>query len=82
MGFFVSIYITQNSKKYMAEIKGTIKIFENKIRLKTNEKVETYIKRQSISSNQWINFKGDVYELELFENSDDEMEFDNSEDLL
>ena len=66
----------------MAEIKGTIKILENKIRLKINEKVETYIKRQSINSNQWINFKGDVYELELFENSDDEMEFDNSEDLL
>lgn len=66
----------------MAEIKGTIKILENKIRLKTNEKVETYIKRNSISSTNWINFKGEVYELELFENSDDEMEFDNSEDLL
>jgi hypothetical protein len=64
----------------MEEIKRTIKVLENKIRLKTGDKVETWIKRQSISSNQWINFRGDVYELELFDNSEDELEFDNSED--
>lgn len=56
----------------MAEIKGTIKILENKIILKTEGKQETYIKRYSISENSWIEYKGDVYELELSDTSDTE----------
>jgi hypothetical protein len=66
----------------MSEIKGTIKISENKIRLKTTDKVETYIKRQSISSNSWIIFKGEFYELELLDNSEELGLLENSEDDL
>jgi hypothetical protein len=49
----------------MAEVKGTIKILENKIILKTKDKTETYIKRYQISDLSWIEFKGDIYELEI-----------------
>ena len=38
----------------MAELKGTIKILENKIILKTEGKSETYIKRYSINDSSWI----------------------------
>jgi hypothetical protein len=55
----------------MADIKGTIKILENKIILKTGDKIETYIKRYSINDNHWIEFRGDVYELELSDNLED-----------
>lgn len=61
----------------MAEIKGTIKILENKIILKTEGKQETYIKRYSISENSWIEYKGDVYELELSDISDTESDSDD-----
>lgn len=55
----------------MADIKGTIKILENKIILKTEDKIETYIKRYSINENRWIEFRGDIYELELLDNSEE-----------
>jgi hypothetical protein len=58
----------------MAEIKGTIKILENKIILKTEGKQETYIKRYSISENSWIEYRGDVYELELSDTLDTDSE--------
>lgn len=61
----------------MAEIKGTIKILENKIILKTEGKQETYIKRYSISENSWIEYKGDVYELELSDISGTESDSDD-----
>lgn len=61
----------------MAELKGTIKILENKIILKTEGKHETYIKRYSINESSWIEFKGDVYELEL--SSDLETEYDSED---
>ena len=61
----------------MAELKGTIKILENKIILKTEGKSETYIKRYSINDSSWIEFKGDIYELELESEVESE---DDSED--
>jgi len=67
----------------MAELKGTIKILENKIILKTEGKSETYIKRYSINDSSWIEFKGDIYELELdseVESEDSEVESEDSED--
>ncbi len=59
----------------MVELKGTIKILENKIILKTEGKSETYIKRYSINNSSWIEFRGDIYELEL--DSDVESEIDS-----
>jgi hypothetical protein len=56
----------------MAEVKGTIKILENKIILKTKDKTETYIKRYQISDLSWIEFKGDIYELEIDSDVDSE----------
>ncbi len=56
----------------MAEVKGTIKILENKIILKTKDKTETYIKRYQISDLSWIEFRGDIYELELDSDVDSE----------
>ena len=61
----------------MAELKGTIKILENKIILKTEGKSETYIKRYSINDSSWIEFKGDIYELEVESEVESE---DESED--
>jgi hypothetical protein len=61
----------------MAELKGTIKILENKIILKKEGKSETYIKRYSINDSSWIEFKGDIYELELESEVESE---DDSED--
>jgi hypothetical protein len=58
----------------MAELKGTIKILENKIILKTEGKSETYIKRYSINDSSWIEFKGDIYELELDSDVDPDIE--------
>ena len=63
----------------MAELKGTIKILENKIILKTEGKSETYIKRYSINDSSWIEFKGDIYELEI-ESEDSEDDSEDSED--
>ena len=60
----------------MAVVKGTIKILENKIILKTEGKSETYIKKYSINDSSWIGFKGDIYELEL----DSDVESEDSED--
>lgn len=60
----------------MAVVKGTIKILENKIILKTEGKSETYIKRYSINDSSWIVFKGDIYELEL----DSDVESEDPED--
>jgi hypothetical protein len=61
----------------MAELKGTIKILENKIILKKEGKSETYIKRYSINDSSWIEFKGDIYELEVESEVESE---DESED--
>ena len=58
----------------MAVVKGTIKILENKIILKTEGKSETYIKRYSINDSSWIEFKGDIYELELDSDVDPDIE--------
>ena len=60
----------------MAELKGTIKILENKIILKTEGKSETYIKRYSINDSSWIEFKGDIYELELDSDVDPDVDPD------
>jgi len=68
-------YILNKNDLDMAELKGTIKILENKIILKTEGKSETYIKRYSINDSSWIEFKGDIYELEL--DSDVESEIDS-----
>jgi hypothetical protein len=64
----------------MAELKGTIKILENKIILKTEGKSETYIKRYSINDSSWIEFKGDIYELEIESEVESEDSEDDSED--
>ena len=63
----------------MAELKGTIKILENKIILKKEGKSETNIKRYSINDSSWIEFKGDIYELEI-ESEDSEDDSEDSED--
>ena len=56
----------------MADVKGTIKILENKIILKTENGSETYIKTKSFDVKSWIEFKGDFYELDvIYETSDD-----------
>lgn len=68
-------YILNKNDLDMAELKGTIKILENKIILKTEGKSETYIKRYSINDSSWIEFKGDIYELEL--DSEVESEIDS-----
>lgn len=49
----------------MSGLKGTIKILENSIILKTEFKTETYIKSYSIDNIYWIEFRGDIYELEI-----------------
>jgi len=64
----------------MAELKGTIKILENKIILKKEGKSETYIKRYSINDSSWIEFKGDIYELEIESEVESEDSEDDSED--
>lgn len=57
----------------MSEVKGKIKISENKIVLKTDKGIETYIRTMNITANSWIQFKGDFYELDtVWESSDDE----------
>ncbi len=48
----------------MDDVKGTIKILETKLRLKIGDQTETYIKKQSINSKSWIEYKGEIYELE------------------
>ena len=64
----------------MAELKGTIKILENKIILKKEGKSETYIKRYSINDSSWIEFREDIYELELESEVESEDSEDDSED--
>jgi hypothetical protein len=59
----------------MEVVKGTIKILENKIILKTNNTTETYIKKFSITNKNWIEFKGDIYEIES--GLEEDYEFDN-----
>jgi hypothetical protein len=57
----------------MSEVKGTIKVLESKIIIKTEKGSETWIKKSSISFGvkEWIEYKGQVYELESFEIDDD-----------
>ncbi len=57
----------------MSDVKGTIKVLENKIIIKNEKGSETWIKKTSISFNvkEWIEYKGQVYELESFEIDDD-----------
>jgi hypothetical protein len=57
----------------MSEVKGKIKILENKIVLKTDKGSETYIKTRDINVNSWIQYKGDFYELDtIWESSEEE----------
>ena len=57
----------------MSDIKGKIKILESKIIIKTEKGSETWIKKPSISFDvrEWIEFKGQIYELESYEFEDD-----------
>jgi hypothetical protein len=57
----------------MSEVKGKIKILENKIVLKTDKGSETYIKTRDTNANSWIQYKGEFYELDtIWESSDEE----------
>lgn len=57
----------------MEDIKGKIKILENKIILKTGKETENYIKTKNVTANSWIEFKGEFYELDkIWESSEDE----------
>jgi hypothetical protein len=53
----------------MSDIKGKIKVLDHKIIIKTEKGSETWIKKPSISLDikEWIEFKGEVYELETFD---------------
>jgi hypothetical protein len=46
---------------------GTIKILENRLIIKKNGVVETYIKTYYLNSNSWIVYMGNIYELEKWE---------------
>ena len=50
----------------MSNVKGTIKVLEKKIIIKTESGSETWIKKSSISldTKEWIELKGEVYEIE------------------
>lgn len=50
----------------MPNVKGTIKVLEKKIIIKTESGSETWIKKSSISldTKEWIELKGEVYEIE------------------
>lgn len=56
----------------MADIKGTIKILENKIIIKNEKGVETWLKKQTLSMNtkEWIEFQNHIYEIEKFDEED------------
>lgn len=62
---FLFQYICNKNHLDMSGHKGTIKILENSIILKTEFKTETYIKSYSIDNIYWIEFRGDIYELEI-----------------
>lgn len=57
----------------MSDIKGKIKILENKIIIKTERASETWIKKTNLSMDckEWIEFKNQVYELESFDLEDE-----------
>lgn len=57
----------------MSEVKGTIKILENKLIIKTERGTETWLKVQTLSleTKEWIELNGQIYEIENFD-SDDE----------
>lgn len=46
---------------------GIIKITERRIIIKKENITETYIKTKNLTENNWIEYKGEVYELERFE---------------
>lgn len=57
----------------MSEVKGKIKILENKLIIKTERGTETWLKVQTLSleTKEWIEVRGQIYEIENFD-SDDE----------
>lgn len=57
----------------MPEVKGTIKILENKLIIKSEKGSETWIRKQTISMDckEWIEFHGSVYEIESFDYDDE-----------
>lgn len=59
----------------MSDIKGTIKIFENKLIIKNKKGTETWLKKQtlSIETKEWIEFNGQIFEIEKFEYDDDDI---------
>lgn len=56
----------------MADIKGTIKILENKIIIKNEKGVEAWLKKQTLSmdAKEWIEFQNHIYEIEKFYEDD------------
>ena len=46
---------------------GSIKITERRIIIKKENITETYIKTKNLTENSWIEYKGEVYELERSE---------------
>jgi hypothetical protein len=54
----------------MEDIKGTIRITERRIIIKKENLTETYIKTKNLTENSWIEYKGEVYELELEDDSE------------
>lgn len=49
---------------------GSIKITERRIIIKKGNITETYIKTKILTENSWIEYKGEVYELELEDDSE------------
>jgi hypothetical protein len=57
----------------MSDIKGSIKITEKEIVIKSENVVEVYVKKTNLDCKSWIKYKGEIWQLKEQELEDDKL---------